>query len=230
MPLNYFESVICSTCLEGINPLGENICKKCGRPLFLEVPTQICLSCIENPPLYTIHRSVSLYDGIVKEMILLLKFEKLKILGKVLAKMAYEKLKENNTVFDCDILIPVPISKKRKLERGFNQSEEIARELSNLIKKKLVRNVLVKKIETIPQSLLPMRERRKNIIGSFEVKNAEFIKGRRILLVDDIYTTGSTISECCKVLLRSGAEEVKVLTIARAGSGYSPLTLEMLDS
>ncbi len=193
-------------------------------------PSQICISCIESPPPFAMHKSFASYEGILRDLILLIKFKKMKVFAKILTRIAYEHLKDNNPIYDCDLIIPVPISKKRKAERGFNQSEEIARELSRLLRKRVLKNVLIKKFDTIPQSLLSLKERRKNILGSFGVKNEELIKGKRILLVDDIYTSGSTVSECCKVLYRSGAGEVKVFTIARGGTGYFPISLEILDS
>lgn len=198
-----------------ITPIGENVCKKCGSPLTSSIPTHTCFSCIEFPPLFTMHRSFSIYDGVVREMILLMKFKKIRIFGETLTKIAYEHLKENNSIFDCDLIIPVPISNKRKTLRGFNQSEVIAEKLSKLLKKSILKNVLIKKIDTIPQSLLSFRERMENVRGSFKVKGNEPLKGKSILLVDDIYTTGSTVSECCKVLLKAGAKEIKVFTIAR---------------
>jgi ComF family protein len=229
-PLDEFEKLVCKGCLAKINPMEDNVCLKCGKPLSSPIPNQICLSCIESPPLFTLHRSFSLYDGILREIILLMKFRKFKILGKVLARIAYENLKDFDSLFDCDLIIPVPISKKRMAMRGFNQSEVIAEELSRLTKRSILKNVLIKKIDTIPQSLLSLRERIENVRGSFEIKNGELLKGKRILLVDDIYTTGSTISECCKVLLKAGAVEVKVFTIAQGGKSIFPLSLEKLDS
>jgi len=213
-----------------INPIGENVCRKCGKSMVSSTPSQLCLNCMESPPLFAMHRSFSIYDGVLREVILLMKFQKMKILGKVLTQIAYEHLKDNNSIFDCDLIIPVPISNKRMVLRGFNQSEVIANELSRLIKRKVLRNVLIKKIDTIPQSLLSFRERRENVRGSFEVKSEEFLKEKRILLVDDIYTTGSTVSECCKVLIRAGAKEVKVFTIAQGEKPTFPVSLEKLDS
>lgn len=213
-----------------INPIGENVCKKCGSPMASSTPAHTCFSCIESPPLFTMHRSFSIYDGVVREMILLMKFKKMRIFGETLAKIAYEHLKEDNSIFDCDLIIPVPISNKRMTLRGFNQSEVIAKKLSELLKKSILKNVLIKKIDTIPQSLISFRERRENVRGSFEVKSNEPLKEKSILLVDDIYTTGSTVSECCKVLLKAGAKEIKVFTIARGEKLTFPISLEKLDS
>lgn len=227
-PLDYKERLICSECLKKIKPIGDSVCKICGRPMNSIFPSQLCLSCVESPPPFEMHRSFSLYEGVMREIILLIKFKRMKFLSRILAKIAFEYLK-TNPIFDCDCVIAVPISKKRIAKRGFNQSEVFASELSKMINKKLLKNVLIKKIDTIPQSVLSLKERRKNIIGSFEVRHQELIKEKRILLVDDIYTTGSTVTECCKVLIKSGVREVKVFTIAR-GTGDFLIPLEMLDS
>ena len=217
-------------CLGKITPIGDSVCRKCGKPINSNSPSRICLGCIESPPSFTIHRSFSFYEGVLREIILLMKFQKIKILGKILAKIAHENFRNDSDLFDCDFIVPVPISRKRMRERGFNQSEEIAKELAKLLKKRILKNILIKKFHTIPQSLLSLRERRKNILGSFEVRKKELVRGKRILLVDDIYTSGSTVSECCKTLYKSGVKEVKVFTIARGGTGDFPITLEMLDS
>ncbi len=213
-----------------IDPLGESVCRICGKPMALETPTHTCFNCIESPPLFAMHRSFSIYDGVVREMILLMKFKKIEIFGEILAEIAFEHIKGSDSIFDCDLIIPVPISKKRMSLRGFNQSEVIAKKLSKLLKKSILKNVLIKKIDTIPQSLLSFRERRENVRGSFEVRDNGLLKGKKILLVDDIYTTGSTVSECCKVLLKAGAKEVKVFTIAQGGKPTFQVSLEKLDS
>jgi ComF family protein len=115
-----------------------------------------------------------------------------------------------------DAIIPVPLHPKREKRRGFNQAQVIAKELANLQKVKLLEGVLVKTKNVPPQTFLQLKEREKNVRGAFRVVKKEKIKDRVVLLVDDVYTTGSTVRECSLVLKEAGAKEVKALTIAQA--------------
>lgn len=111
--------------------------------------------------------------------------------------------------------MPVPISKKRDKERGYNQSTLIARELSKLLNLKLVTNCLYKTKNVIEQSKLTKEKREENIQGVYSLKNIEKLENKKVLLFDDIYTTGSTVNECCKILRQASVKEIAVLTIAK---------------
>ena len=114
-----------------------------------------------------------------------------------------------------DIIIPVPIHKKRKHRRGYNQTELVAKEISHQLKIKMGKDVLIKNINTKAQSELSKKERNDNIKGAFKVQNLQKIIGKKILLIDDIYTTGSTANECRKILKLAGAKNIGILTIAK---------------
>lgn len=120
-----------------------------------------------------------------------------------------------NFLRSCDIIIPVPISKKRNKQRGYNQSLLIARELSKKTNIELLNNCLYKTKNVIEQSKLSKEERIKNIQGVYKLKRPEKLINKRILLVDDIFTTGSTAKECCKTLKLIDTKEIYVLTIAK---------------
>jgi ComF family protein len=113
------------------------------------------------------------------------------------------------------ILIPVPLEKKRLRWRGFNQSEEIGKELAKFLKINLLSNVLYKTRATSPQIELNAEARKANVRGVFSVENKEKIAGRKILLIDDVYTTGSTMNECARILREAGAKEVWGVAVAR---------------
>jgi ComF family protein len=117
------------------------------------------------------------------------------------------------------VLIPIPLEKRRLKWRGFNQAQELAKHLSEFLDIPLVCDVLIKKQKTLPQVRLSDKERRKNISGSFSCKNQKKILEKKILLIDDIYTTGSTMKESAKVLKKSGAKKIIGITIARALPG-----------
>jgi competence protein ComFC len=117
--------------------------------------------------------------------------------------------------FSDFILIPVPLEKRKLKSRGFNQTEEIGKELSKFLKIPLLNNILAKIKETPPQVDLFDEERKENIKGVFTVRNGGLIKNRKILLVDDVYTTGSTLEECANVLKETGVKEIIGIVVAR---------------
>lgn len=157
------------------------------------------------------------YKNLIREQIIALKFREKPYIYKSLSYF----LKNNQKCFDYlekyDIIVVVPISKERKKERGYNQSALMVKELSDLIDAKLITNILYKIKNTVPQSSLNKKEREENAKGIYIAKNCNKIKNKKILLVDDIYTTGSTVNECAKVLIQNGInkEQIGVLTIAK---------------
>lgn len=116
-----------------------------------------------------------------------------------------------------DIIIIVPISKQRKKDRGYNQSELLAKEISKIIKIPIATKVLYKIKNTVPQSSLNKKEREKNVKGVYKVKNITKLYDKKILIIDDIYTTGNTLNECAKALIQQGIKKanIGVLTIAK---------------
>ncbi len=115
-----------------------------------------------------------------------------------------------------EAIIPVPLHPRRKRQRGFNQAQVLAKELARLQGIKLVDGVLVKVKNVPPQTLLQLKERERNVSGAFKTIKGGEIKGKVVLLVDDVYTTGSTIRECSLALKKGGAKEVRALTVAQA--------------
>ena len=119
---------------------------------------------------------------------------------------------------DLDLILPVPLHPRRLRWRGFNQAVLLGREVGKAWGFSLDPFVLIRKKETAPQSTLSLKERRPNVRGVFAVAPRRTVEGMRLLLVDDIYTSGATVNECASVLLRSGAREVQVLTLGRTVS------------
>lgn len=159
--------------------------------------------------------SILKYEGIIRDKILQYKFEDKAYIYKTFAKIVLKNKKVCGLLKKYDIIIPVPIHKKRKLQRGYNQTQLIAKEISKNIDIKLCNNVLVKNKNTIAQSKLNKNKRKQNIKGAFKALNVQNIQGKSVLLFDDIYTTGSTSNECSKILKEAGAKTVGVLTIAK---------------
>jgi ComF family protein len=125
--------------------------------------------------------------------------------------------------FSDFVLVPIPLSKKKLKWRGFNQAEEIAKELANFLKIPLISDCLVKLKETKDQVELSEKERRENVKGVFFVKNKEKIFGRNILLVDDVFTTGATMEEAARVLKEAGAKEIVGIVAAKASPGQDKI-------
>jgi len=123
---------------------------------------------------------------------------------------------EEDLWLDVDAIVPVPLHPVREKERGFNQSQVLAKRLSEIKKIQLLDKRLVKVKNIPPQTSLQANERARNVRGAFKVKRPETVKDKVILLVDDVYTTGSTLRECSLALREAGAKEVKAMTIARA--------------
>jgi competence protein ComFC len=146
----------------------------------------------------------------------------LKDLSKTLANILIEHLilsrKNTDDIWENSVLIPVPLDKNKIRARGYNQSEELAKELGKVISVPVVLNVLIKIKPTKPQMELSKEKREKNLVDAFMVKNPSAIaQGKKIFLVDDVYTTGSTMNECAKVLRQAGAKQVWGIAIAREG-------------
>lgn len=164
-----------------------------------------------DEPSFEYARSYGIYDGALEEAIRLLKYHGVRRLSIPLSELLLEL-----QMPEIDVVIPVPLYKKRLKERGFNQSALIARNISKRINKPLLINSLIKIRDTLPQVGLNVNERRRNVKGAFSVRDARGIYKKNILLIDDVLTTGSTVRECSKVLKKAGAENIHVITIARS--------------
>ena len=139
-------------------------------------------------------------------------------LGAPLGRLMAQACQPWDRTFGIDLIIPVPLHPRRLRWRGFNQSVLLGREVGRRWGVRLDPFVLTRRTETAPQSTLPLKERQPNVRGAFSVARGRSVRGMRLLLVDDIYTSGATVNECARVLLRSGAREVQVLTLARTVS------------
>ena len=171
--------------------------------------SNVCGQCLKKTPPFSTVINYGLYEGVLAEAINQLKFHGVKRLSKPLGGLL-----QSLNLPRTDYIIPVPLSLRSLRERGFNQSLLIARVISKSVKVPLAIDTLLKKKETPPQIGLSARERLSNLKNAFEVKG--YIKGLRLLLIDDVMTTGATVTECSKQLIKAGAEDVIVLTLARS--------------
>jgi len=213
--LSIFFPIKCISCEKN----GENLCLEC-----LASSPGVLRECEE-----WIFPFFDYRDKTIKKAISLLKYGGKRSLARVFAEVMYgriaEELADLNIMenFDNALLIPIPLSKKRLRERGFNQSLLIAQNLIEIDERTnhilptltLEKNVLIKPKETTHQAHIKNREERlKNIVGSFALKNENLIKDKNIILIDDVTTTGATLSEAKKILKRAGAKKVIAFTVA----------------
>jgi len=211
------ERIVCFSCLEKVRPLRSSYCLCCGRFFEGEGRPHFCQNCLEKKPAFSCHRSCARYTGKLKDLILLFKYGHYKVLGKDLARFAYSALeKEEGLWWGVEAIVPIPLHPKREKKRGFNQARILARELASLKSIELLEGQLVKVKNVPPQTSLEREEREKNVRGAYEVAKRKRIKGKILLLIDDVYTTGSTLRECSAVLREAGAKEVRALTLAQA--------------
>ncbi|MBI4692102.1 MAG: ComF family protein [Candidatus Terrybacteria bacterium] len=204
--LNFLLPQKCLGCGEENDPPVGGLCQECLKRIdypFLKKANNIFAAADYN-------------DKFVKKAVWMLKYRKVKQLAKPLAELMHQRLFVGNLVSDKWIIIPIPLSKNRFKERGFNQAELIARYLAEKVSAPMLNNVLVKIKETPSQVSIKNREERlNNLQGAFAVKNPHLIANKNIILVDDVSTTGATINEARKILKNAGAKKVLALVVAR---------------
>jgi ComF family protein len=224
---------VCETCLIALRPLQGSYCTVCGEALHVpayidrgdEIETR-CLLCQRADPPFERAVAYGSYDGELRDLIHLLKFQQVRPASAVLGRMLAETIAKLEqampvaTLFSSKIVVvPVPLHTRKQAARGFNQAEMIARDaLKQLSRPKrfdLCTGVLLRRRETGSQIGLTRHQRRENMRGAFAVSDPTRILNRDMLLVDDVYTTGTTASECARVLRRAGAARVWVATVAR---------------
>ena len=140
------------------------------------------------------------YEGIIKEMLIKFKFNEKPYIYKAFVNFLIKNKKICSFLKSYDIIIPVPIHYNRKVTRGYNQSALMARDIAKILNINYIENVLYKRIDNKPQSTKNKEARKENVIGVYYIKNEYKIYNKKVLLLDDIYTTGSTVNECAKVL------------------------------
>jgi ComF family protein len=217
---------VCRLCLTDIRPIAEGVCSICGerrfRPYALRPGTgdALCDLCRRVEPPFGKAVAYGSYDGGLRELIHLLNYEQVRPAAVVLGRMLAEAVSglESCWTEGPIAVVPVPLHARKLRQRGFNQSELIAREGFKLRadgRLVLYPRVLERRRETQPQTGLTRHQRCENIRGAFVVARPNEIGGRKVLLVDDVFTTGTTVSECARVLLRAGAAKIFVATVAR---------------
>lgn len=210
---------VCSACEKKIKRIGEPYCKVCGRALPPGVYDTVgCNDCGGSGTYYDLLRSALVYDAPVDGLVINFKFKKNFRCGQYLCETMDGHVRENRSFFDCcsgaDYIVPVPLYPFRRISRGFNQADLISARFSRLVDVP-VKPILQRVRNTKQQSMLPKDQRSKNVKNAFRVKKKVLAKGKKIILVDDVVTTGATIIECSRTLKESGAAEIIVFSLAR---------------
>ncbi len=214
----------CASCHEGLPWVRAPLCPLCGRPYF-DSPTSsnhVCGDCLLVPPPFDGARSAALYSDIVRKRIHEVKFGGRLYWIPPLVQLLVDCLEEWS-LKGLDGLVAVPLHVKRVRQRGFNQSALLAELLGKRLRMPVCRDALVRSRWTEPQTRLKREERLKNVAHAFAVGNRSSVRGRSILLIDDVHTTGSTVAACTLTLKEARAERVYVLTVARSVPGWKPL-------
>lgn len=213
------EVKLCPECLAKAPPLLSPKCSCCGHPFESPIGADhLCGACITDPPPFFAARAALLFEGSTRELIHQFKYSRRVMLRRPLGLLAATYLDDFAKDFEADLILPVPLHVKRLRQRGFNQAILLGEIFAKKWGVALSRNNLKRVRWTEPQVNLGAKERAINVKGAFAIDNVNEISGKKIFLVDDVYTTGSTAKECCRVLMKAGAAEVAVLTIAR-GAG-----------
>lgn len=207
----------CSSCLSQIRWIEPPFCSICGIPFISpNIETHPCGACLIHRKHFTMARALGTFEGSLQEAIHRWKYEGKTCLTPFFAEWMAEGLNRYWEPGSLDLLIPVPLHIRRLRERGFNQALLLVKDLSRRTGIPYNKTILQKKKSTIPQVNLSGAEREKELRRTFHVIDKEQISGLRVLLIDDVYTTGTTVNECSKALLKEGAERVDVLTLAHA--------------
>jgi len=218
---------VCEECLSALRPIAGGVCSTCGERLISPYASSsadgeaLCGLCRRAQPPFVKAAAYGSYEGGLRELIHLLKYNSVRPAANLLGRMLAEAVSHLEPALGDQALavVPVPLHKTKLRQRGFNQSELIARAALKLLTPRgrfhLAPAVLERRRETQSQIGLSRHQRRQNMRGAFAVTQPDNIKNKPVLLVDDVFTTGTTASECARVLRRAGASKVFVATVAR---------------
>lgn len=207
---------ICWDCWSDTLKVEPPFCDCCGDPVSGSIEHRfICYACSSNNPAFKKARSATRYDGVIGEALRKLKYEAAFWLSPDLSQLMFQCVQVEYPDATFDLILPVPLYRVRYRERGYNQSEILAKELSRAMNLPFSKNILRRIKPTISQTNLTAKERLSNVVGAFKCKKEKRLKDQHILLVDDVMTTGATVDACAKALKRGGVASVSVITVAR---------------
>lgn len=219
IPAKFMEEnkYICSECTAKVIPAGQPACLKCGKPLE-DAQGELCHDCTVKKHTYDRGVAAFVYSDAMKKSMYAFKYNNRREYAKYYAKEIYELYGHVIESFGAQALIPVPLYKSKLRKRGYNQAKVLADSLAMYLDVPVDDGVLVRVKNTKPQKMLDDANRVKNLEKAFQIRK-DSVKYNKVIIVDDIYTTGSTIDGCAQVLKEAGVEKVYFVT-ACAGRGF----------
>jgi ComF family protein len=215
---------ICRKCLDALRPLSAPVCQRCGRPFVSAlaglVRQPLCHACRRGVYAFDLARSYGAYDAAMARAITLLKYHAVAPLGGWFAARLAELVARQPEPFAADVVVPVPLHSTRLRERGYNQAELIARPLAKRLRLPF-RSYLLVRTRPRPDKLqLTRQERWRTVRGAYAIRGGTRVDKLRVLLVDDVFTSGATLDACARALRQAGAAGVLGLTVARVLPGW----------
>ncbi|MFZ4396467.1 MAG: phosphoribosyltransferase family protein [Kiritimatiellia bacterium] len=207
---------VCWECFRSIELRATGLCRQCG--LTIEGQTVhdfVCSACRDHEPAFEMARSASRFSGVVREMLHQFKYGGATWLCQDLADLLHGCVLGHYAAEEVDLVVPVPLHGQKQRDRGYNQAALLAAALASRLNRPQVGDVLMRTRDTPTQTKLHAEQRRKNVRNAFAVCAPEWVRGRTVLLVDDVMTTGATLSEAAATLKRAGARRVWTATVAR---------------
>jgi ComF family protein len=209
--------LICSSCFNQVKMISHPLCPRCGIGFATDTgDDHLCSDCLQDRGYFTKARSLARYEGMMADLISRFKYRGGTRLAKPLGGLLADYVGPDFSFFDYDLILPVPLHTRRLRQRGYNQALLLARMISRKHAIPLDYTSLRRIRPTQPQTELSGPARRLNIRGAFAVHRGKAVEEKCVLLIDDVFTTGSTVEECARVLVKSGAKRVDVLTLVRA--------------
>jgi ComF family protein len=227
---------ICEACLASFVSVPQPACEVCGRPLpaFANEPASLqnegrallCQACRDKTYAFERARSFAVYEGALVQAILLLKYEQIEPLGAWFAERLAELVKVQGSALAADVVVPVPLHRQRERERGYNQAALLSKPLAKRLGLPH-KAVLQMRTRARPEKqILTLEERWESVRGAFATRPGSQVDNLRVLLLDDVLTTGATLDACARALLEAGAKSVVGLTVARAARNPLPSSSE----
>lgn len=215
---------VCERCLNGFERISEPLCQCCGRPFVsphaADAIEPLCRLCRIGAYAFDRARSFGVYDDALSAAVVLLKYEGVRRLGDWFAGRLDEVAQKYARDWRIDLVVPVPLHAGRLRERGYNQAELIAKPLAKKLGLRFGSYLLVRTKPRPPQLILSRTERWTSVRGAYATRDRARVDNLRILLVDDVLTTGATLDACSRALKKTGAKAVFALTVARVVPGW----------
>lgn len=215
---HWTQTPLCPSCLDPLPArLPRHSCRRCAHGIESAAPGEsepLCGDCLREPPPFDRAAALGAYEGGLRKLIHLLKYERMRPLGALLGRALAERTAAAG--IDADVVIPAPLHWRRRFSREFNQAALIARGLAAARGVPCKPSWLRRTKATAAQTGLSDEERRRNVRGAFRIAASAELRGRRVLLVDDVMTTGSTLAACARAVRRAGAQSAAVAAAARA--------------